>query len=661
MKKIICSFVLFCVSVSFCLANSTALDYYREGKFFQQRDDFTNAIEQYQEALLVNPDYAEAWIALAECAYEMDEYKRALSCLETASKYYKYNLKIQHLKGFCLIGLGDLQKATEVFNNTLIDYPNDIESLFGLAQLQAFEGKFSAAEKYYVEALSRESTNKKALLSLALISLKLDKIEQAENFINQAISHHNNNPEVYYYASYISLQKGNLEESEGFIRTALKLNPKYDKANALLAYILYAKGKYEQTVEVCDFRISQNRNNSEAWYLKSCAIYKLGAIEQAIKSLETVLKINPQDEVARYFLEQLVCENLEIEDARRKNYALYHVNAAQESVEKFNSNSALFEYIKALKIHPLNLEVRLSYANWLLNEGYPEAFLSQLKFIETQGVVSQTVSDKIESYDSLLENTIANRWDLDPFYLDKSRISIGLYYKNDNVTLLHPDSSKVCASLIADSFSAFPYFNVSAYQNSVKSYSQAFNNARKSNYDYFGIVNFDENERENSISIDLYVTATGSLAKKWNVYRTGNKKLFAAVEKLVLDMVSSFETRGKILQRKSNQVLIDLGKRDGITLDSYFVVAKKDEVKIADSGIGLILSEDMELGFVELIEVGEDISVGTFVQKGFYDKMNPNDEIFLVAKDTDKEKSSNLKAQPEKTSPELLEMLNSIK
>ena len=69
----------------------------------------------------------------------------------------------------------------------------------------------------------------------------------------------------------------------------------------------------------------------------------------------------------------------------------------------------------------------------------------------------------------------------------------------------------------------------------------------------------------------------------------------------------------------------------------------------------------MELGFVELIEVGEDISVGTFVQKGFYDKMNPNDEIFLVAKDTDKEKSSNLKAQPEKTSPELLEMLNSIK
>ena len=212
MKKIICSFVLFCVTVSFCLANSTALDYYREGKFFQQRDDFTSAIEQYQEALLVNPDYAEAWIALAECAYEMDEYKRALSCLETASKYYKYNLKIQHLKGFCLIGLGELQKATEVFNNILIDYPNDIESLFGLAQLQAFEGKFSAAEKYYVEALSRESTNKKALLSLALISLKLDKIEQAENFINQAISHHNNNPEVYYYASYISLQKGNLEE-----------------------------------------------------------------------------------------------------------------------------------------------------------------------------------------------------------------------------------------------------------------------------------------------------------------------------------------------------------------------------------------------------------------------------------------------------------------
>lgn len=661
MKRVIFYFVLFCLTISFSFANNSALDYYNAGRNFQQRENFARAIEYYQESLLINPDYADAWIGLAECAYEMDEYSRALTCLEAANKYYKYNLKIQRLKGFCLIGLGDLEKANSVFEDILKKFPNDIEAIFGVAQLQAFDGRISSAEKYYTQALTREASSKKALLSLALISLKLGKYEQADNFINQAIYYHHNTPEVYYYASYICVQKGDLSKAEEFIRTAVQLKPTYDKANALLAYILYCKGNYEETVSVCDYRISQNRNNSDAWYLKSCAVYKLGSVEQAIKSLETVLKINPQDEIARFFLEQLVCQYLEIEDSRRENFALYHVKSAKESVEKYNSNSALFEYIRALQIHPLNIDVRLSYSDWLLNEGYPEASLSELKFIDTQGKVTQKVSDRIESYESLLENTLAKRWDVDPFYLDKSRISIGFYHKKDNLTMLHADGAKICSNLISDTFTAFPYFDVESKSKAVTSYSQAFSDARNSGFDYFGIVNFDENERENSISIDLYVASTGSLAGKWNVYRSGNKKLSAAVQKIVKDIVSSFAIRGKIIDRQGSEILIDLGKRDGINLDSTFIVAKKDTLKIADSGVALELKKENELGSIQLTEVGEDVSQGIFVQKGFYDKMNPNDEILLVAKDSISEETSEVVSDTEIKSPEFLQMLNSIK
>ena len=123
----------------------------------------------------------------------------------------------------------------------------------------------------------------------------------------------------------------------------------------------------------------------------------------------------------------------------------------------------------------------------------------------------------------------------------------------------------------------------------------------------------------------------------------------------------SFAVRGKILNRKGNQVLIDLGKRDGISLDSRFIVAKKDEVKNSDTGIGLVLLEEMYLGEIELVEIGEDVSLGNFVQKGFYDRMNPNDEIFLVSKDDDNDSPSEVMSQNEMKSPEFLQMLNSIK
>ena len=661
MKKLFLVLIFLCFSFSLGFANNSALDYFNVGRKFQQQENFTKAIEQYQEALLINPDYADAWIGLAECAYEMDEFSRALTCLDTANKYYKYNLKIQRLKGFCYIGLGNLEKANDIFDEILKKFPNDVEAIFGLAQLQAFEGRISSAEKYYTQVLTREESSKKALLSLALISLKLGKFEQADYYINQAINYHHNTPEVYYYASYICVQKGDLSKAEEFIRIAVQFKPTYDRANALLAYILYCQGKYEEAVSICDYRISQNRNNSDAWYLKSCAVYNLGSVEQSIKSLETVLKINPQDEIARFFLEQLVCQYLEIEDSRRENFALYHVKSAQESVEKYNSNSALFEYIRALQIHPLNIDVRLSYSDWLLNEGYPEASLSELKFINTQGKVSQKVSDRIESYESLLEDTLAKRWNVDPFYLDKSRVSIGFYHKKDNLTMLHAEGAKICSNLIADTFTAFPYFKVESKSKAINSYSQAFSDARNSNFDYFGIINFDENDRENSISIDLYVTSTGSLAGKWHVYRSGNKKLSSAVQKIVKDMVSSFAVRGKILDRQGSEILIDLGNRDGINLESTFIVAKKDSLKIADSGVGLVLKNENELGSIQLTEVGEDVSQGIFVQKGFYDKMNPNDEILLVEKDSIKDETSEALADTEIKSPEFLQMLNSIK
>ena len=661
MKKLFLVLIFLCFSFSLGFANNSALDYYNSGKKFQQRENFTRAIEYYQEALLINPDYADAWIGLAECAYEMDEFSRALTCLDTANKYYKYNLKIQRLKGFCYIGLGELEKANDIFDEILKKFPNDVESIFGLAQLQAFEGRISSAEKYYTQVLTREESSKKALLSLALISLKLGKFEQADYYINQAINYHHNTPDVYYYASYICVQKGDLSKAEEFIRIAVQFKPTYDRANALLAYILYCQEKYEEAVSICDYRISQNRNNSDAWYLKSCAVYNLGSVEQSIKSLETVLKINPQDEIARFFLEQLVCQYLEIEDSRRENFALYHVKSAQESVEKYNSNSALFEYIRALQIHPLNIDVRLSYSDWLLNEGYPEASLSELKFINTQGKVSQKVSDRIESYESLLEDTLAKRWNVEPFYLDKSRVSIGFYHKKDNLTMLHAEGAKICSNLIADTFTAFPYFKVESKSKAINSYSQAFSDARNSNFDYFGIINFDENDRENSISIDLYVTSTGSLAGKWHVYRSGNKKLSSAVQKIVKDMVSSFAVRGKILDRQGSEILIDLGNRDGINLESTFIVAKKDSLKIADSGVGLVLKNENELGSIQLTEVGEDVSQGIFVQKGFYDKMNPNDEILLVEKDSIKDETSEALADTEIKSPEFLQMLNSIK
>ena len=175
MKKIVSIIsVFFCFSVLF--AQNSALDLYNKAKLLQNKGDYVGAINYYQETLYVNPNYALAWYSLAECSYELNEYTQALSCLENAQKFLHDSIETERLKGFCFIGLGETKKAQEVFESILKKNPNDIETMFGLAQLKVFEGSFSSAEKYYLDALTRQSSNRKALLSLALVSLRLGKM-----------------------------------------------------------------------------------------------------------------------------------------------------------------------------------------------------------------------------------------------------------------------------------------------------------------------------------------------------------------------------------------------------------------------------------------------------------------------------------------------------
>ena len=662
MKKTFCSVLLALLITQFIFSQS-AIDFYNNGRQYQQQEDYVAAIECYQEALLINPNYGSVWFALAQCSYEINEYDRTLECLNKAEKFYTDQLSVQRLKGFAYIGLGNLAEAQKIFDTIIQQYPNDVETMFGLAELQLFTGRISAAENYYLEVLARQSENKKALLSLALISFNLGKFEESEAFINQAINYYNENPQVYYYASYLAIQNKNLAKAEKLIKLALFLDEDYDKAYSLLSYVLYKQNKFDKTIEICDKRLSKNRNSADAWYLKGLSLYQQNKINESIKALSNAIKINPQDEIIRAKIEQIITQNLQIEDTKREEFSLYHIQQAKEASEKYNSLSAKYEYLQALKIQPLNIDARLAYSDWLLNEGLPESCLAQLKFIKKQNVTSQVLDDRIEGYESLLTDTLDKEWSIESFYLDKTRTSIGIYYYDNSSTILHADSVKTCSYLLVNSFDSYPYFSVRARDKSIKSYTEAFRDARNNHYDYFAIINFDENERENTIKLTIYSARTGTSLSEFSVYRTGNKKLASAVQKITSTLVSMFPNRGKIIDRRGSTVLIDLGKIDKNAIDDEFAVIQKGSVSVSDTQIGLKYEQDKVLGSVKLVKLGEEISEAEFSQVGFYDRMNVNDEIILMPKQ-DAQTTENQSATistPVTQSPELVDLISSIR
>ena len=179
---LVCACVAFCVSAQ----SKSALSLYNEGQRYQAAANYYRAIESYREALDLNPRYGDAWYALAYCSYELDQFELCVQYCDEALKYTASYSDIQNLKAMALISLGRLDDAKKVFNEVLTRYPNDVESRFGLAQLSLFNGSLSSAETMYLDALKRDGTNRKALLSLALISAEMGKDDVALRYVNQA-------------------------------------------------------------------------------------------------------------------------------------------------------------------------------------------------------------------------------------------------------------------------------------------------------------------------------------------------------------------------------------------------------------------------------------------------------------------------------------------
>lgn len=620
--------------------NSSALGLYERGVRKQDSEDFYGASEDFQQALQINPAYGSAWFHLAEVTYSLGDYTLALSYLESAEKYARNRPEILNLRGLIFISLGKLDEARSVFTEVMENYPNDIDSRFGLAELDLFSGSFIGAKNQYEDALKRQGNNRKAILSLALLSAETGDERRAESYIQQALRYHSGDAEVHYLAAYIEARNGNFPEAEKRARSAVQIRPDYTKAYVLLSSVLYSQKRYDDVIDICDYLISKQRNTSEAWYLKGLAQYRKNEYEYAIETWSAALDIFPDDEMMRSALELLVVRRLPVEDSRRSRWSEYHVEKARDYGKMYMGTEARFEYQRALKIDPYNAQARLEFADLLERSGLYENYVNQLEFIQdaeknrsgdgnASSVGSRAVNDKIEAYRSLMKYSLAQRWSVDPFYLDKTRWHIGIFYTKSPVQLVHCDAEEIAAEMTADIFSGISSTSVVVTNRPVSGYGEAYRLARRQNLDYFILLSVDESEREISLDAVVYSGRTGTETAVLHSFRTGNDRFASVLRSFRRDLLDMLPVRGKIINRSVNEVLVDLGTVEGMKEGVILDVVKAGTVQTADKGPGVVFDEKNLLGTITITRAGEEIAEGTLVQNGFYDRVNVGDEVLV--------------------------------
>ena len=636
------SFVLLTIGL-----HSAPTTSYEKAYSLQKAGQYYSAIEIYQLVLKENKSYNLVFARLAECFYALDEYDQAFDFVEKALSYKQADIELEALKGFILIGLNKNAEAKVFFSKILEKQPNDINAKFGLAEIEISEGRISIAREIYKEILLIRPENKKALLALTIIEHQSNNKKEANKYIKKALKYHGNDEVTSYFAAYINALDGKYETAEAYLDTALKINADYDDALSLLASVLYESERYFEVIRVTDKQIAKNKKAHVAWYIKTLALLKLKRQEEAMQTAKITLALFPTNEVYRMLLEEIAIEALDFEDKFRKELSKYHSEKAEGFNNKNETEKAFFEYRRALKMYPYDLKSREAYAKLLLRKGYPQRYFDELQFIKSIGNPSTKITDAIESYGKILDSSLIKKWNIDDLYLDKNHISLGLFFSKDGSTTFLPDTGSLVTNAIGDIFSYNRRFKINVYTENPTTYTDAFKMARENGDAYFALIKINESNSDLTLTMELYISRTGSLAKTFNVYRSDNDRYSLSIRRLSTLVASSMPILGVILERWQHNVLVDIGKND-FTNDEMqnakFEIVDKTKVKANKDELSIVYDEDAVLGYFNITKMEEDVSEGEIKERGFYDKINKGD--YIIMKKTNEKEEVELMLKP---------------
>ena len=642
-------FLLFCfliiLPVSIDAQQNTAASHYERGRHFMAEENWYSAVESFLECVRLSPSHAQGTAALAECYYELAEFDEALLWARRARLLSRGNMSVANLEVFTLIALGHLDAASTLVSEVLRQEPYNREALFAAGELDIAMNRPSEALMRYREAVRRYPDDRRLLISLALVTQSLGDGTTAITHINNALRQHSDDYRVYYFADYIYAQNNRLQDAIRYADRAMYFRPHHEPTLSLMATLRYRNNQFEEAIRLCDLIIDRNRENMSAWYLKGLSLSRLRRSNEAITILSTATTIN-EDEFIRAILEDTLISSTTLEDPRRARWAAWHFEKARSFRSRHMMDQALFEYRRGLRLNPFAPD-RREYAELLRLQGYPARYLEELQFLQDQGIADHSLNDAVETYSSLLSNTLFRQWRVDPVDLAERQWKMAVFSLAGQSSFYHADAGAVAASVIKDLLihdRSITPMNLELHQ---ASFSQAFRQAREAGADYFMLVSVTENERDISIKGELFVGRTGSSAGTFQTFRTGTDRLRDASKGIVDQLSGAMPLRGRLLTRRQNQGLVNKGKADNVQANAVFDVVKKGQPQISNEGISLTFSPDELVGRLTITNIDEEIAIGTLAVNGFFDRIEPGDEVILQQERSDAQITPETAANPE--------------
>ena len=598
---------------------------YEQGVAAQIEADHYLAIQTFKLVLEENPVYFEALAGLAESYFALGEYEEALSFVRTARGLDARNTYLPTLEGRILLGLGDLAAARVLFDAVLRTEPNNLDARFGLAEIEVASGNPRSGADRFIASLRADPGNVRALLSLVILFGGLGEEETAGQYVRRVLQSAPGDPLVRYMAARHYFRFGDIVEARYHAKLAIDMKPDYRDAIRLLGSIELRNGDYASALPVLEDLLKTDRDDYLLWYALGTAYRETGAVDDAVNSFAGALRLRTDDEISRIALESFLMQSYDLDDPLRVRYAADRFRAADAYLERNLSEQALEQYRRGLMLDPRSVFGRLGYANIYKRRGFLAKYLSELNVLQSLGATDTGIEDEIEIYRSILGESVHADWSIDQFTVERRKHTVFAFFMQDPSYLLHPDSGGVLLDFIRTYLMRFENLKAEMFHEPIDTFKSAFEGARTGGADYFIIFTFDERERDFAVGAVVYQGTTGRELTRYSVRLTGNNRIERAVHAIAGEFYRDLPVSARLVERRFDEGLIDLGALDGLTEGDELIIVKRGELFYDRDAMEFTFADSSILGTFTVTRTDDLIAEGSIVPESFFDMVNQDD------------------------------------
>ena len=278
-----------------------AEEYARRGLEAQQQGDFEQAIQYYDKAINLNPNYAIAYFYRGNAYGNKGELDQAIQDFTKAIDLNPNDAKAYNNRGIAYGTKDDFDLAIQDFTKAIDLDPNYAKAYFYRGIAYSDKGELDQAIQDYDKAIDLNPNDAKAYFYRGNAYSNKGDFDQAIQDYDKAIELDPQLAEVYNNRGNAYSDKGDFDQATQDYDEAIDLNPNDAKAYNNRGVAYSDKGDLDRAIQDYDKAIDLNPNDAKAYNNRGNAYSNKGELDQAIQDFTEAIDLDPNDAIAYFF------------------------------------------------------------------------------------------------------------------------------------------------------------------------------------------------------------------------------------------------------------------------------------------------------------------------------------------------------------------------